>query len=430
MNRDELLEARSRLEAFLQPLLPLLGRSERRHWGAFYVQGLLLEGGRKTAAGMAMRYEGDVQALQQFLNQSPWDWRAVRRALAQQMVALASPRGAWILDDTGFPKKGKHSVAVARQYSGTLGGVGNCQVALSLNYATAEGCFPVDFQLYLPKGWAEDAERSKKARIPPEVTFRPNWRIGLEMLDQARDWGLPGAVVVADAAYGIITEFRRALQERGDHYVVGISKEIGVWTEPPAATVPPYTGRGRRPTRARGLPPPGKVWEVAQRLPAEAWCEVTWREGTKGPLKSRFAALRIQPSFGHDRGKVTEPICWLLMEWPRRAAEPTRYWLSNLPENTPLSELVYWAKIRWYIEQNYQQLKDELGLDHFEGRSWAGWHHHVTLTMIAFNFLVLEGFLAKKNYWVDPPTCPAGTPAPDHNSFWLLPQLQTPHADR
>ena len=150
MDKSELMEARGRLESFIEPLLPLLGRSERRLWGAFYVQGLLLEGGRKTAAGIARRYGGDVQALQQFLNQSPWDWEVVRRALARQMIALSSPRGAWILDDTGFPKKGQHSVAVARQYSGTLGGVGNCQVALSLNYATSEGCFPVDFQLYLP----------------------------------------------------------------------------------------------------------------------------------------------------------------------------------------------------------------------------------------------------------------------------------------
>lgn len=425
MDKSELMEARGRLESFIEPLLPLLGRSERRLWGAFYVQGLLLEGGRKTAAGMARRYGGDVQALQQFLNQSPWDWGVVRRALARQMIALSSPRGAWILDDTGFPKKGKHSVAVARQYSGTLGGVGNCQVALSLNYATSEGCFPVDFQLYLPKSWAEDAERSKKASIPPDITFRPNWQIALGLLDQAQAWGLPKGVIVTDAAYGIITAFRQGLQERGYHYVVGISKEIGVWTEPPAASVPLARGRGGRRRRVKGLPPPAKVWEVAESLPPAAWFDITWREGSKGPLKSRFAALRVQPSYGHDRGLVTEPICWLLIEWPVGEAKPAGYWLSNLSETTALQELVYWAKIRWWIEQNYQQLKDELGLDHFEGRSWGGWHRHVTLTMIAFNFLVMEGFRSKKNYWVDPPTCPERTPVGDHDVFGLLSQLQT-----
>jgi SRSO17 transposase len=423
MNQEELMEARGRLEAFLQPLLPLLGRSERRRWGAFYVQGMLLEGGRKTAASMAARYGGEVQALQQFVNQSPWDWQVVRQALAQQMFAAVSPGGAWIVDDTGFPKKGRHSVCVARQYSGTLGKVGNCQVALSLNYATPEGCFPVDFQLYLPKSWAEDTARAQRAGIPPHVTFRPNWQIALEMLAQSQDWGLPRGVVVADAAYGIITEFRRALARQGYHYVVGISKEIGVWTKPVAARVPPYRGRGPKPTRDRNLPPPFKVWEVAQSLPEEIWCEVSWREGSKGPLKGRFAAMRVQPSYGHGRGKVTESVCWLLMEWPPEVAEPTRYWLSNLPEHTSLRELVYWAKIRWWIEQNYQQLKHELGLDHFEGRSWSGWHHHVTLTMMAFNFLVLEGFRAKKNYWVDPPTCPARTPTHDYDGFGFLPPL-------
>ena len=173
MDREELLEARGRLEAFLELLLPLLGRSERCRWGAFYIQGLLLEGGRKTAAGMAAHLGGNVQAVQQFVNQSPWDWLAVRRALAQTMIKQISGRGAWILDDTGFPKKGAHSVGVARQYSGTLGKIGNCQVAVSLNYATADGCFPVNFQLYLPPAWLEDAGRRQKAGIPADITFRP-----------------------------------------------------------------------------------------------------------------------------------------------------------------------------------------------------------------------------------------------------------------
>jgi len=157
------------------------------------------------------------------------------------------------------------------------------------------------------------------------------------------------------------------------------------------------------------------------------WYEITWREGTKGALRSRFAATRVQPSHGHVRGKVTEPVCWLLIEWPSGTAEPTKYWLSNLPETDAWEELVSWAKLRWWIEQNYQQLKDELGLDHFEGRSWLGWHHHVTLTMMAFDFLVLEGFRAKKNYWVDPPTCPKRNTALDHADNGLLPMLRSTH---
>ncbi len=420
MDREELLEARGRLEAFLEPLLPLLGRSERCRWGAFYVQGLLLEGGRKTAAGMAARFAGNVQAVQQFVNQSPWDWLAVRRALAQTMVKQTPGGGAWILDDTGFPKKGAHSVGVARQYSGTLGKIGNCQVAVSLNYATDDGCFPVNFQLYLPPAWLEDADRRQKAGIPADITFRPKWRIGLEMLDQAREWSLPARVVVADAAYGVVTEFRRELEKRGYHYVMGITREITVWTEPVVATPPTYSGRGRRPKGDHTLPKPRKILEVARLLPEDAWQDITWREGAKGPMRGRFAAIRVQPAIGYFNGKATESAGWLLIEWPRQEPEPIKYWFSNLPETVTLQDLVYWARIRWWIEQNYQQLKNELGLDHFEGRSWAGWHHHVTLTMMAFDFLVLEGFRAKKNYWVDPPTRQKGTPTHAHNDAWLL----------
>jgi len=425
MKRDELIEARGRLEAFLTPLLPLLGRAERRRWGAFYIQGALLEGGRKTAAKMAVHYGGEVQALQQFVNQSPWEWRALRQALAQQMLAATGPGGAWVLDDTGFPKKGQHSVGVARQYSGTLGKVGSCQVAVSLNYATGAGCFPVDFQLYLPQSWIDAPKRRAQAGIPTNVTFRPKWRLGLEMLDQARQWGLPVGVVVADAAYGVVTELRQALSERGYAYVMGVSPELTAWTEAMGSADPPYGGRGRRPRWQRALPKPLKLPEVAHGLPGEAWREITWRPGTKGPMQGRFAALRVQPSPGYYQGKVTEPVCWLLMEWPTGTAAPAKYWFSSLPETASLQELVYWAKIRWWVEQNYQQLKDELGLDHFEGRSWQGWHHHVTLIMIAFDFLVLEGFRAKKNYWVDPPTCQAGTPTPAFNHAWFLPLLSS-----
>jgi SRSO17 transposase len=427
MKKEELLEARGRLEAFLQPLLPLLGRTERRHHGALYLQGLLLEGGRKTASGIAMRYGGDVQALQQFVSQSPWDFLAIRRELAVQMLTAASPGGAWIVDDTGFPKKGDSSVGVARQYSGTLGKVGNCQVAVSLNYATDDGCFPVNFELYLPETWTADAGRRQKTGIPGDITFRTKWQIGLDLLDQARQWGLPDSVVIADAAYGTVTEFRRALEERQLHYVVGISPELTVWTEPVTASILPYSGRGRPRIWRRALPSPVKVGELAQRLPEEAWRKITWRQGTKGPLTSRFAALRVQPAPEHWKGKVTEPVCWLLMEWPTAEAGPTKYWFANLPEQTDLNRLVYWAKMRWWVEQNYQQLKTELGLDHFEGRSWRGWHHHVTLTMMAFDFLVLEGFRVKKNYWVDPPTSQTRTTASDHDTPWLLSLLPATH---
>lgn len=424
MDRRELLEARHRLETFVNPLLDLIGRSERRHWGTVYLQGLLLEGGRKTAAGIARRLHGDEQALQQFLSQSPWDWRAVRRVAARQMMEYVSPKCGWIVDDTGFPKKGHHSVGVARQYSGTLGKIGNCQLAVSLNYATEDVCFPLDFSLYLPREWVEDNERRRRAGILESSGFQRKWELAIEMVAGALDWGVTPGVVIADAGYGVATQFRQQLRECGLSYVVGVQGETGFWLEEVKANPPPYQGRGRPRTRIIDLPQPESAMVIAKRLPTSSWQDVTWRQGSKGPLTSRFAAVRAQPSHGHAHGYVTESPGWLLIEWPTNSEQPTKFWVSNLREDTPLRELVYWAKLRWWVEQNYQQLKDNLGLDHFEGRTWTGWHHHVTLTMMAFDFLSLETLRAKKNFWVDPAASTQGNREDGGaTSSWLLPGM-------
>lgn len=403
MKRRELVEARYRLESFADPLLAVLGRAERRRCGALYLQGLLLEGGRKTAAGIARRLQGDEQALQQLLSQSPWRNEPLRGELARKVTAHVSPKCGWIIDDTGFPKKGRHSVGVARQYSGTLGKIGNCQVAVSLSYATEDACFPLDFSLYLPEEWLVDSERRRRVGVPDDVVFRCKWELALDMIDRASTWGIPRGVVVADAGYGVATNFRDQLRQRSLSYVVGIGPETGFWLEEVKPAVPAYQGRGRPRTRARNLPQPESAASIAQRLEPSAWSEVTWRQGSKGPLTSRFTAIRAQPSHGHTQGRVSEPFGWLLAEWPHEEESPKKFWVSNLAEDTSLRELVYWAKLRWWVEQNYQQLKDHLGLDHFEGRTWTGWHHHVTLTMMAFDFLVLETLRAKKDYWVDSP---------------------------
>ena len=422
MKKRDVVEARRRLEAFVGPLLQLLGRSERRQWGAVYLQGLLLEGGRKTAAGIARRLQGDEQALQQFLSQSPWDWEVVRRELAVRTVGLiSSPRCGWIVDDTGFPKKGQHSVGVARQYSGTLGKVGNCQVATSLNYATEDASIPLDFSLYMPNIWMKDRKRCKKAGVPRDHVFRKKWQLALDMIDRAVAWGISQGVVVADAGYGSVVEFRSQLRERGLPYVLGVQGSTAIWLTEIKAHPPSYQGRGRPRTLSRDLPTPEAAVDVAMRLPDTAWQEITWRQGSRGGLTSRFAVLRAQPAHGHTDGKVLEPYGWLLVEWPSESEKPSGFWVSDLPENTLPRALVYWAKMRWWVEQNYQQLKDQLGLDHFEGRSWTGWHHHVTLTMIAYNFLVLESLRAKKNYWVDLAPNPSGTGEAGHPDLpWFL----------
>lgn len=258
---------------------------------------------------------------------------------------------------------------------------------MSLNYATDEGCFPLNLQLYPPEVWADDLERRTRAGIPENLTFKKKWQLGLDMIDRAVSWGLPIGIVAADAAYGMVIDFRAKLRDRQLRHVVGITGDVAIWRQPVTVEPPPYQGRGRRPTRQWDLPQPEHVMDVAKALAAEVWFEVSWREETKGQMRGRFASIRAQPAHGHTQGTTTEPMQWLLMEWPPDAAEPTKFWSSNLPEDTSLKDLVYWSKIRWWLEQNYQQLKDELGLDDFEARSWAGWHHHVTLTMIAFGFL-------------------------------------------
>ena len=429
MTTQELREAHARFAGVLGPLLPLFGRLERRDRAQFYVQGLLLEGGRKTAATMANRFGGDEQSVQQFLNQSPWDWMPIRAELARHAVAHFGSRAAWLLDDTGFPKKGAHSVGVARQYSGTLGKVGNCQIGVSLNYATDDGSFPLDMQLYLPEAWTDDISRRAKAGVPAGIVFKRKWEIGLEMIDRTLASQIPVGVVVADAGYGIASAFRAALRDRGLSYVVGVTRETTAWTLPrPQAATVLYRGMGR--PRKPVARPAISALQIAREVPSHEWSEVTWREGTKGPMRSRFAAIRVEPAHGEVRGTQSEPPSWLLVEWPTDSAEPTKYFLANLPEGTALQELVYWAKIRWWIEQGYQHLKDELGLDHFEGRSWQGWHHHVTLTLIAFAFLAIERLRQKKQYWVDTPARQAGAAASAAHDAWILPSVPETHAHR
>lgn len=419
MKASELEKIRKRLEEFIQDLTAPMGRSERRMWAGVYVRGLLLDGERKSAGAMAERLpDGDVQAMQQFVGQSPWDHRLVREEMARRMAEELSPVLGWIIDDTGFPKQGKHSVGVARQYSGTLGKTGNCQVAVSLHMAVEEASVPLDMSLYLPEEWTKDKKRLVRAGVPEEETFREKWRIALEMIDRAMAWGIPPGVVMADAAYGECTGFRQSLEERKLQYIMNICKMVRGWTE----QVNPHRAKGSKGRLLRRYdyseaPETRSVEQIAKSLPSSAWKMIQWRNGSKGSLKSRFAATRFQPSHGHGEGKAPIPEGWLLIEWPSEETSPTKYWLSNLPPKTGLLRMVRTGKLRWRVERDYQELKDELGLDHYEGRSWSGWHHHVTLTMMAHAFLTQERLSIKKNFWSDTATvaesslCETGNPA-------------------
>jgi SRSO17 transposase len=367
-----------------------------------YIRGLLLDGERKSIEPMAARLpEGNGQAMQQLIGQSPWAWVPVWQRLARRMTAELTPDSVWVIDDTGFPKKGHHSVGVARQYSGTLGKTANCQVAVSLHQVGAEESAILDWRLYLPESWTQDPQRRAKAGIPAQVKFQRKWQLALELIDEARGWGLRCGVVLADAGYGESTEFRDGLETRQLAYAVGIPSSVRVWTKPPRLRK--ARGRTRRPTVYHyGEQRPYAVQEVAQK--ARGWKQVRWREGKKGWLESRFYACRVQPAHGFDEGEAPHPEVWLLVEWPPGQPEPTKYFLCHLPQDHTLRRLVRLVKSRWKIEQDYQQLKEELGLDHYEGRNWTGWHHHVTLVMLAHAFLTLEMLRTKKNFWVDPAT--------------------------
>jgi len=398
MNSRELQACAERLEEFLSKLLRNVGRSERRRHGALYVEGLLLDGERKSIEPLAQRVPGgNVQALQQFVGQSPWAWEAVRGLLAQQMEEELLPAAAWIVDDTGFPKQGHESVGVARQYSGTLGKVGNCQVAVAVHLATAEESMPLDWALYLPQAWIEDRERCRRAGVPEETSFRTKQELALELIDHLLEWGLGRQPVLADVAYGNSTEFRQGLAARHLHYAVGVESSTAVWDKPTQRVQPRRRGGRGRPRRPYYRGEPKALSDLATTLPAERWRTVTWRQGRRGAQRSRFATCRVQPAHGHVRDRPEWEPVWVLIEWPPQAEAPTKYWFSNLPQGVSLRRLVQLAKLRWRVEQNYQQLKEELGLDHYEGRGWQGWHHHVTLVCLAYAFLLRERQRHKKN---------------------------------
>jgi SRSO17 transposase len=392
MTPAELARVRRRLVAFAAEMFEPLARADQRRWGECYLRGLMLDGKRKSIQPMAERLpDGNEQALQQFVSQSPWDWRPVRQRLATQMSSVVDP-DAWVVDDTGFPKFGTASVGVARQYSGTLGKVANCQVGVSIHAATDQASCPIDWRLFLPESWDADAARRRAAHVPEAVGHRPKWQLALDMVDELAGWGLVPPVVVADAGYGESGELRLGLEARGLAYLVQVKASTSAYPEAIQPEPAPYAGRGRRP-RARYRAKRSSLAEVVMAAGPSAAKTVAWREGTRGRLRSRFVALRVRPAGVKLRRAVQGgelPVRWLLAEWPADQATPIKYWLANLPEEVPLQELVRLAKLRWRIEHDYRELKDGLGLDHFEGRSFGGWHHHVTLVSVAHAFLTLQ----------------------------------------
>ena len=419
MTPQSLKNLESRLLRFLEDLLEPMGRSERRHWARVYVEGLLLDGERKSIEPLAARIPGaDVQALRQFVGQSPWEVEQVQRRLAHKMVDLLSDAQVWSLDETAFPKAGEPSVGVARQYCGTLGKVANCQVAVSLHWSSEAASCPLSWRLYLPQEWFEDAARAQEVKLPSGTVHQSKTELALEVIDQALAWELPVLPVVADSFYGNDFAFRQALRERHLPYAVQVEPSTVVWTTDPNLSLPPpkkhKMGRPRRYPPREALPRAESLEKVAHQLPASAWRTLTWRQGSRGAQSSRFALLPVWAAHGGRQETHPLPVKeWLLVEWPKDEKQPTKYWLVQLgPQRPGWRHCVRIAKARWRVEQDYRELKEELGLDHYEGRQWWGWHHHVCLVTMAYAFLRSEQACLKKNFWCDLDTAesPQGTP--------------------
>jgi SRSO17 transposase len=379
-----------------------LGHADRHEPLRAYLTGLCLPGERKSIEPMAARVDprhvrARHQSMHHFVANAPWEGAAMLRVARDwvlEPMARHGPVAAWIVDDTAFPKKGQHSVGVARQYCGVLGKQDNCQVAVSVSLANEAVSVPAAYRLYLPESWARDRRRRRAAGVPEAVGFQPKWQIALAQIRALQAEGVPPAPVVADAGYGDTTDFREALTAARLPYVVGVKGETTVWP-PGQAPLPPKprrAGRGRPATRLRRTVrhQPVSLKHLAAALPTGAWQPVTWREGTRGAMRSRFARLRVRPAHRDEQRSEPRPEEWLLIEWPWGEPGPTKYWLSTVPETTPVAELVRLAKLRWRIERDYQELKDELGLDHFEGRGWRGFHHHGALCTAAYAFLAAE----------------------------------------
>jgi SRSO17 transposase len=395
-------EAIEEFEAYLQHLAQGLGHADRHAGLKGYCAGLVMPLTRKSVEPMAAHLDplhasARHQSLHHFVAKAQWSDTAVMQRVREWVLPLLAEHAAseagvyWIIDDTGFPKKGRHSVGVARQYCGQLGKQDNCQVAVSLSLATQRGSLPLAYQLYLPKEWADDPVRRHKTGIPDEVVFATKPQIALAQLRQAIDSGIVPGVVLADAGYGDETAFRDGLTELGLLYAVGVRPGTSVWA-PGVTPLPPkpWSGRGKPAKLLRRGPghEPVAVKALAMGLPDSAYQSVTWREGSNAVLQSRFAAVRVRPAHRDHWSTEQRPEEWLLIEWPKADAEPLKYFLSTAPADATIEQLVFVTKMRWRIERDYQDLKQEFGLGHYEGRGWRGFHHHATLSIAAYGFLM------------------------------------------
>jgi SRSO17 transposase len=390
-----------RFACYVGALAAVLGREDRAGPLKDYCTGLLMPGERKSVEPMAAvvapaHVSAKHQSLLHLVGQAAWSDEAVLAEVRELVLPAIKTQGqieVWIVDDTGFAKKGVHSVGVARQYCGRLGKTDNCQIAVTLSVANHAASLPIAYRLYLPEDWAADETRRQKAHVPAAVKFRTKPEIALDQIRAALAAGVTPGVLLTDAGYGVNGAFRSGVTAMGLSYAMGVQPTLSVWP-PDTGPLPPkpWSGRGRKPSHVRRDVDhrPVSAKRLALALAPEDWRTVVWREGSNEALSSRFAAVRVRPASRDWRGSTPHPLEWLLVEWPEGEIEPTKYWLSTLPEDTPIEVLVDTTKLRWRIERDYEELKSELGLAHFEGRGWRGFHHHATLCIAAYGFLIRE----------------------------------------
>jgi SRSO17 transposase len=416
VNLHDTSGTQERFRAYAADLTSVLGHADRVRPFEDYCIGLLSAEGRKSVEPLAAvtapeRTAAQHQSLLHLVAQAPWSDQAVLSRVCERVlpsITRAEPIQAWIIDDTGFPKKGNHSVGVARQYCGQLGKQDNCQVAVSLSVATHQGSLPVAYRLYLPKDWADDPVRRAIAGVPDDTRFQTKPEIALQQVRQAQADGMP--------AYGNDSKLRAGISELGLSYVAGIMPTTMVWRPGEAALPPaPSSGRGRPGTRLRRdeTHQPVSAKTLALELAADAWQTIVWRDGSNTPLTSRFARWRVRPAHGDARRSEPAAEEWLLIEWPEGEAQPDHYWLATLPADISFESMVDQAKLRWRIERDYLELKQEVGLGHYEGRGWRGFHHHATLCIAAYGFLISEKETIppsgpSRTRWRSQPAVPAG----------------------
>jgi len=396
----------TRFEQYCEAMVAALGHADRAAPTRWYLQGLMLPGGRKSVEPMAARlHPQDVrsahQSMHHLVSTSEWSDQSLLAAVARKVLPVLTRQGQepcfWIIDDTGFPKKGTHSVGVARQYCGQTGKTDNCRVAVSLSLATGLGSLPLSYQLYLPAEWTDNPQRCEAAGVPEATGFATKNQMAAAQIRAALAAGVPRGVILGDAAYGDDCGLRDELTKRGLAYALGIRPQTAVWWgkhQPATSPTPSSMGRPRVRVQRDAAHKPINVREIAKTLPAGAFRTIAWRPGTAETLSGRFARVRVVVAH-ENQARSPE---WLVIEWPRGEAEPTRYWLSTLAEDISFKALVDAIKGRWRIERDYQELKQELGLGHYEGRNWRGFHHHASLCIAAYGFLILERLRSgKKN---------------------------------